>query len=91
MNTYIITYDLSDPGQDYNALIERIEGYGTREKIQQSVWLIVTSETAEEIWDHLQQCLDGNDKLFVAKVSAPAIRFLPQQYGVAIINKRLIA
>lgn len=79
MNTYIITYDLSDPGQDYNALIERIEGYGTWAKIQQSVWLIVTSDTATEIRDYLKQYLDENDKLFVAKVSAPAAWFGYQQ------------
>lgn len=79
MNTYIITYDLSDPGQDYNALIERIEGYGTWAKIQQSVWLIVTSDTATEITDCLKQYLDENDKLFVAKVSAPAAWFGYQQ------------
>lgn len=75
MNTYIITYDLSDPGQDYNALIETIKGYGTRAKIQQSVWLIVTSDSATEIRDYLKQYLDENDKLFVAKVSAPAAWF----------------
>lgn len=63
---------MSDPGQDYNALIETIEGYKTRAKIQKSVWLIVTSDSATEIGDRLKQYLDENDKLFVAKVSAPA-------------------
>lgn len=40
--------------------------------MQQSVWIIVTDQTAVQIRDYLGPCLDSNDKLFVAKLSGEA-------------------
>ena len=72
MTTYVVTYDLSKPGQQYNDLIEALKGYGTYFHIQQSVWIIHSSTTAGQVRDHLQQYIDSNDKLFVATLSGEA-------------------
>ena len=45
MSRYIITYDLSKPGRNYDDLYQRIKSYGTWAKIAESSWAIVTDQT----------------------------------------------
>ena len=71
MARYIITYDLSAPGRNYDALYEGIKAYGTWGRITESSWAIVTSDTAATVRDNLSQVVDSNDKLFVGTLSAP--------------------
>lgn len=73
MAAYIVCYDLMAPGQNYDRLTKTIESYyKTHWKMQQSVWIIQSTQTATQIRDHLNKCLDRNDKLFVGKLSAGA-------------------
>jgi len=72
MTTYLISYDLAEPGRDYAALEKAIQKYGAYCHLQKSVWLIVSEADAAAIRDNLRQYLDENDKIFVAKTSAPA-------------------
>jgi len=72
MATYIIGYDLTEPGRDYADLTKAIQAYGAYCHLQKSVWLIVSEVEAAVIRENLKRYLDSNDKLFIAKVSAPA-------------------
>ncbi len=72
MTAYIVTYDLHTVGQNYDCLYEKLKSYGTWCRIQDSVWVVVTTVTASQIRDHLATCLDGNDKLFVARLTGEA-------------------
>lgn len=72
MAAYIVCYDLHEPGQKYECLREKLGAYGTYWKAQQSVWVIVSSQSAVDIRNNLKTCLDNNDKLFVAKLSGEA-------------------
>lgn len=72
MYTYIVTYDLHKHGQNYDCIHNKLRSYGKWCHLQQSVWLIATSRSAVQIRDHLSGCLDGNDKLLVAKLSGEA-------------------
>lgn len=75
MATYIITYDLMKPGQNYPDLIKAVQNYKTYCHLQESVWLIVSEQSAVSVRDDLKKYIDANDKLFVAKVSSPAAWF----------------
>ena len=70
--SYFISYDLNDPGQNYNDLIEAIKKYGTYCKINKSDWIICTDDKSTTIRDNLKQYLDSNDRLFVGKLSGEA-------------------
>ena len=72
MSAYEICYDLQAPGQKYDRLIEKIKSYGIWCHLQQSVWVVSTTQSAKEIRDNLATCLDSNDKLFVARLSGEA-------------------
>lgn len=69
--SYIITYDLDAPGQNYGKLIEKIKTYHWA-KLTESCWCITSSKTSTEIRDDLKSVLDKNDKLFVAKLTGEA-------------------
>lgn len=72
MNTYIISYDLHNPGQNYEALIGKIKNYPAWAKITQSTFVIETNDTAVVVRNNLQTALDYNDKIFVWAIKAPA-------------------
>lgn len=69
MPTYVIGYDLNDPGQDYDNLFDAIKDYGTWWHHLDSTWIIKTTDSASEIRDNLKQYKDSNDELLVAKLS----------------------
>jgi hypothetical protein len=66
MKTYLISYDLLKPGQDYSTLYETIKKLadGWWHDLQ-SVWLINSSLSAAQVRDQLKAHVDVNDKLLV--------------------------
>ncbi len=71
MNSFIITYDLNNPGKNYSSLIARIKSY-THSKICESAWIVKSYNNSLEIRDDLISVLDTNDRLFVAKLTGQA-------------------
>lgn len=72
MTTYLISYDLSNPGQRYSDLSKTIKQYPKWAKILESTWCICTEDSAKKIRDNLESCIDKNDSIFVAKLSGEA-------------------
>ncbi|MBS4040090.1 MAG: hypothetical protein KGZ81_05775 [Flavobacteriales bacterium] len=69
---YIISYDLSNPGQNYEELLKRIKSSYAWARLGGSAYVVITESTAVQIRDNLTPCLDRNDKLFVGTLNAPA-------------------
>jgi len=72
MATYMVAYDLSAEGQNYECLHKKLKSYGTHWHMQRSVWIVVADQTAAQIRDFLKSCLDNNDKLFVGRLTGEA-------------------
>lgn len=72
MSVYNITYDLHRPGQDYARLFEALKSYGTYYHYMDSAWLVSTTSSAKQVRDHLKKHIDGNDTLFVARLTGEA-------------------
>ncbi|MED1641504.1 CRISPR-associated protein Cas2 [Bacillus thuringiensis] len=70
MKSYLISYDLIEPGQDYNKIEKKIETYPNYKRILQSVWVVQTPKEAEEIAQELYRVTDSNDKIFVARLES---------------------
>ena len=70
MTSYLITYDLLKPGQDYSTLhdaIRRLDAnvwHGL-----ESVWILQLASNAFQIRDYLRQVIDYNDRLLVIALS----------------------
>lgn len=65
---YCISYDLRQPGRNYDELISAIKGFGTWWHQTESVWFIKSEKYSSDIRDYLKQYIDNNDKIFVIKV-----------------------
>lgn len=72
MNTYIISYDLINPGQNYESLIKKIRSYHSWARLGGSAYIIASDEDVVTVRDKLLKVLDNNDKLFVGTIKAPA-------------------
>lgn len=69
MKSYVISYDLNKPGQDYAKLYEAIKSYGTWWRNLESTWIIKSNSIASQIRDYLKQFIDKNDKLLVVTLT----------------------
>lgn len=73
MKCYIISYDLRGGSEfDYSALEKAIKSYGTWAHINQSVWAVVTLQTAMNVRDYLKSFMHVNDSIFVVKSGVEA-------------------
>jgi len=64
-NNLHISYDLINPGQNYETLINRIKQLGGWAKIHMSYWYVNSSYTSAQAVDFLTPVLDSNDKVYV--------------------------
>jgi hypothetical protein len=69
MNTLLISFDLINPGRNYQPVYDYIDKYTDRMKPLQTVYLIHTSKTAEAVRNDLKAIVDSNDKVLVISVS----------------------
>ena len=63
-----ISYDLHRPGQDYPELIDAIKACPQWAKINDSHWIVRTSDSDSTIFTNLQKCIDANDQIFVCTI-----------------------
>lgn len=71
MSVYQINYDLRKQ-KDYSSLIERIKSYGTWCHPLESVWIIVTNQTATQVRDYLATVMDNDDGILVTRLQGEA-------------------
>lgn len=69
---FSISYDLSQPGQSYNKLIEAIKSFGTYWNATKSVWFVVTNKSARQVYETISCGIDENDKVFINEVRTPS-------------------
>lgn len=62
---YFVAYDLDFPGQNYAAVIERIESLGGYAHMQMSLFYLKTDLTIIEVHNRIREVMDANDKLAV--------------------------
>ncbi len=65
---YLVSYDLSQPNRNYEAITKQIMSYSTRAKVLESLWLIKTTDTASAVMEHLKGSIDKDDKLVVIEI-----------------------
>jgi hypothetical protein len=68
MSTYIVTYDLSAPGRDYQRLYEYLKTYPYAHVVE-STWVIKTYKTAATVRDEIAARVDNNDKVLVIQTT----------------------
>lgn len=89
MNIYIVTYDLLNPGQNYEKLLQKIKSYSSWAKLGGSSYLILTDKNPVQIRDHLKVILDENDKIFVGTCPVPSAWYgMPENVSKWILENQ---
>ena len=65
MTKHLITYDLCNPGRNYESLYFAIKACGECKQICESSWVVKSDLSDIQIWSFLIKHIDANDKLFV--------------------------
>lgn len=68
---YIISYDLRNK-RDYEKLYDTIKSYSNWAHILESLWAVVTTQSAVEVRNKLALNMDSDDGLFVIQSSGIA-------------------
>ena len=85
---YLISYDLKTPNRDYGPLIEAIKRSPKWLNPLESTWLIVTSETANQIWSRLGSLITQSDRLLIIGVTDEFYGWLSkEQWEWIVANK----
>ena len=66
---YSISYDLRQPGRNYDGLYEIIKSAPGYSHPMDSLWFISTSESVDAWSDRLLQAIDHDDILFVVDIT----------------------
>ena len=65
---YVVSYDLREPGRDYESLYAALNALDAK-RLMQSEWCLRhNNTTAVELRDHFWQYMDNNDRLLVASL-----------------------
>lgn len=72
MNTYIVSYDLSEPGQNYENVLKAIKKHSGWARLGGSAYVVLSDNSTVEVRNAIATALDSNDKLFVGTINAPA-------------------
>ena len=65
MANYFVTYDLYDPGQNYEAVEKAVQQCGDAGKVLQTVWYLSSAMSGEQIRSKVWSAMDANDRLLV--------------------------
>lgn len=64
---YIVSYDLCQPGRDYNSLYNALRTFPSWGKLTETTWAVVSKNSAVEIRNYLRLYMDVSDRLIVIK------------------------
>jgi uncharacterized phage-associated protein len=65
-NNLHISYDLNSPGQNYEAVAERIRQLGPWAKVHESLWYVSSTYSAQQAAELVWASMDRTDTLYVA-------------------------
>lgn len=68
MPTYLITYDIRPPGQNYDKIYEYIKAHPYAH-VGTSTWLIDSIKSVNQISDDIGRITDGNDAYYVFTIN----------------------
>lgn len=69
MSAVLITYDLNEPGQNYEKLYDKIKTFGAWWHHLDSAWIIDTNLTVADISEKLRAVMDDSDSVLVLNIT----------------------
>lgn len=75
----LITYDLNEPGKEYDSLYEEIKTAGWWWHHLDSTWIIRTTNGPSYWYDRLSKHLDQNDNILIVEITKNYYGYLPKK------------
>lgn len=72
-STKFISCDLLNESRDYYDFYNLLDTFRTHHKITNSLWMVTTSLSTEEVRDKFAECLDDFDRFFVISYASDSI------------------
>ncbi len=69
---YIISYDLSSPGQNYERVLKAIQNHTDWARLGGSSYIVISNDTVAQVRDSIMKEMDSNDQILVGVINAPA-------------------
>jgi hypothetical protein len=86
MFNLFISYDLIDPGQNYDAVQRAIKRLGRWYKVQYSVFYVNTSLSAQQAYNFVTLAMDANDHLLVIEARGAVVSSHMPLNDIAAVN-----
>jgi len=64
-NNLFVSYDLHEPGKNYESVIAEIKKLGAWAKVHYSLWYVDSALNSEQAAKRVWSAMDGNDRLIV--------------------------
>jgi hypothetical protein len=64
-NNLFISYDLYEPGKNYEAVSSAIKELGSWARVQKSFWYVRSQFGAQQAAEYVRRSMDANDSLIV--------------------------
>ena len=78
MRAFSINYDLKVPGRDYSRLYDEIKRSSKWWHYLDSTWIVITNESAQQIWNRLAKHIDKNDYILIVEILDNVQGWLPK-------------
>ena len=80
-SAFLISYDLKFPGGDYSGLYKELKHSPTKKWWHhvESTWIILTDESAGELWARIKSNIDKDDTVIIIEVRDNASGWLTER------------
>lgn len=87
MQVYCVSFALTKSAQNHPALCEELKNSHDWLQCLDSTWLILTSETASQVFDRLKPHVDNSDRMLVIGVTSDYSGWLTPDAWTWIVGK----
>lgn len=70
MSALLVTYDLNNPGQNYENLLKIIKSYDWI-KLSESSYAIASEEEPQDVYKKIQSYIDKTDRIVIVALNLP--------------------
>ena len=76
---YLVTYQFKGQAGTYTALFETLKSFGEWWHFIDGSWIVMTDQTAQQIYDRLKPTLDANINILIFELGHDRQGWLPQK------------
>ena len=85
MSVHVLTYDLIDPGQNYDDVMDFIRQHGYAQ-LSESTYAIATEKTVNDLYQEMRQITDDSDQFYIVTLTPLWAGYGPEEVNEWLDN-----